>query len=156
MTNTRTIDALLVIMDDADLVTHRRIEAAEAILGFEAPEAAVIRAREFLIEIFENAEEQIGDRMDALKASRKAEAAKVNPKIVHLTRRTEMDRREAWRTYERWLRRRELIKKTRMPPLPGWDDDLLSDKYLPPPGDDWPPTNVVYQQGQGFRILHDR
>jgi hypothetical protein len=117
---------------------------------------AAIRAREYLIEVFENREEDISDRMDALKASRKAEAAKVNPKIVHLTRRTEMDRREAWRTYERWMRRQELIKKTRMPPLPGWDDDLLADDYLPPPGDDWPPTNVVYQQGQGFRILHDR
>jgi hypothetical protein len=153
---TRTIDCLLEIIADPNVVTRRRIEAAEAVLGFEAPEAAVIRAREFLIEVFENREEDLSDRMDALKASRKAEAAKVTNKIVHLTRRTQTDRREAWRTYERWIRKRELIKKTRMAPLPGWDDDLLSDQYLPPAGDDWPPTNVVYQQGQGFKILHDR
>jgi hypothetical protein len=156
MTSTRTIDALLEIITDPDMMTRRRIEAAEAVLGFEAPEAAVLRAREYLIEVFENREEDIADRMDALKASRKAEAAKVNPKIVHLTRRTQMDRREAWRTYERWKRKRHLTKVTRMAPLPGWDDDLLADSYLPPPGDDWPPTNVVYQKGQGFKILHDR
>ena len=36
MTNTRTIDALLIIMDDPDIVTRRRIEAAEQLLDFEA------------------------------------------------------------------------------------------------------------------------
>jgi hypothetical protein len=34
---TRTIDALLEIMADTDMGTRRRIEAAEAILGYEAP-----------------------------------------------------------------------------------------------------------------------
>jgi hypothetical protein len=34
MTSTRTIDALLEIMDNLDIGTHRRIEAAEALLGF--------------------------------------------------------------------------------------------------------------------------
>jgi hypothetical protein len=37
MTSTRTIDALLEIIADPNMVTRRRIEAAEAILGFEAP-----------------------------------------------------------------------------------------------------------------------
>jgi hypothetical protein len=32
--NPRTIDALLTIMDDPDIVAHRRIEAAETLLGF--------------------------------------------------------------------------------------------------------------------------
>ena len=34
---TRTIDTLLEIMADSEMSTHRRIEAAEALLGFEAP-----------------------------------------------------------------------------------------------------------------------
>jgi hypothetical protein len=94
---TRTIDTLLDIMNDPDLFTRRRIEAAEAILGFEVPPDAVIRAREFLVQVFENKEESIADRMDALQASRKAEAAKVAPRTMHVTRREEADRREAWR-----------------------------------------------------------
>jgi hypothetical protein len=45
MNNTRAVEALLEIMDDTDLTTRRRIEAAEQLLGFEAPEAAAMRAR---------------------------------------------------------------------------------------------------------------
>jgi hypothetical protein len=60
---TRTIDTLAEIMTDAEIVTRRRIEAAEAILGFEASADAVSRAREYLMSIFENREETISDRM---------------------------------------------------------------------------------------------
>jgi len=45
--NTRTIDILLEIMTDNELVMRRRIQAAEAVLGFEAPTDAVNRAREY-------------------------------------------------------------------------------------------------------------
>ena len=50
--------------------------------------------------IFENREETIGDRMEALKLSRKFEAKRIAPQTVHLTRREESDRKEAWREYE--------------------------------------------------------
>ena len=82
------------------MATRRRIEAAEAVLGYEAPTDAVGRAREYLMSIFENREEEIGNRMDALKLSRKFEAKRIAPQTVHLTRREETDRREAWREYE--------------------------------------------------------
>src|SRR5262245_42417148 len=98
--NTRTIDTLLEIMTDTDMATHRRIEAAEAILGFEAPTDAVNQAREYLMSVFENREETIADRMEALQLSRKFEAKKIAPQTVHLTRREEADRKEAWREYE--------------------------------------------------------
>jgi len=49
-----TINTLLEIMDDPNLFTRRRVEAAEAILGFEAPEGAVVRARDFLVSVFED------------------------------------------------------------------------------------------------------
>ena len=74
MTNSRTINALLIIMDDTDIVTRRRIEAAEQLLDFEAPDEAVIRAREYLVSVFENSEgEELADRMRAIAASRKVE-----------------------------------------------------------------------------------
>src|SRR5262249_35274180 len=97
---TRTIDTLLEIMTDSEMSTHRRIEAAEALLGFESPADAVSRAREYLMSVFEDREEGIDNRMDALKLSRKFEAKKIAPQTVHLTRREEVDRKEAWREYE--------------------------------------------------------
>ena len=137
---TRTIDTLLEIMADTDVATLRRIEAAEAILDFEAPAEAVSRAREYLMSIFENREEEIGNRMDALKLSRKFEAKKIAPQTVHMTRRGEADRKEAWREYEIDQRQIKLVLATMDHPPPGWDDDLRSPDYLPPPGDEWPPT----------------
>jgi len=138
--NTRTVETLLEIMADTDMATGRRIEAAEAILGFEAPTDAVSRAREYLMSIFENKEEAIGERMDALKLSRKFEAKKIAPQTVHLTRREEADRKEAWREYELGQLQAKIVLATLDHPPKGWDDDLRSPDYLPPPGDAWPPT----------------
>ena len=56
--NTRTIDMLLDIMADTDMSTHRRIEAAEALLGFEAPAEVVARAREYLAQVSEDKENE--------------------------------------------------------------------------------------------------
>jgi hypothetical protein len=138
--NTRTVAALIEIMTTPEMPTRRRIEAAESILGFEAPTDAISRAREYLISIFENREEAISDRMDALKLSRKFEAKKIAPQTVHLTRREEVDRREAWREYEACQLQQKIILATLDHPPKGWDSDLRSPDYLPPPGDEWPPT----------------
>jgi hypothetical protein len=140
MTNSRTVDALLTIMQDSELRTRRRIEAATQLLDYEAPDEAVTRAREYLVSVFENADEELGDRMDAIKASRKIEAAKVSPKVVHLNRQTSVDRKEAWREYERAQLKKRIIKATGwVPTTPGWDDVLTSPDYLPPESDAWPP-----------------
>jgi len=139
--NTRTIDTLLELMNDPDLFTRRRIQAAEAILGFEAPADAVVRARTYLATVFEDKEnEEIGDRMDALEISRKFEAKKIAPQTVHLTRREEADRKEAWREYEIGQRRTKLIMATMQIPPKGYADDLRGPDYLPPPGTEWPPS----------------
>jgi hypothetical protein len=139
MTNSRTVDALLTIMNDSDLRTRRRVEAAEQLLDYEAPDEAVLRAREYLVSVFENADEELGDRMDAIKASRKIEAAKVSPKVVHLNRQTSVDRKEAWREYERAQLKKRIIKATGwVPTTPDWDESFGPD-YLPPEGDAWPP-----------------
>jgi hypothetical protein len=139
--NTRTIDTLLEIMADTGYGTRRRIEAAEAILGYEAPTEAVNHAREYLMSIFENREETISDRMDALKLSRKFEAKKISPQTVHLTRREEVDRKEAWREYEIFQLQTKIVLATMDHPPKGWDSALRSPDYLPPPGDEWPPSD---------------
>src|SRR6516225_4290500 len=137
---TRTIEILLEIMADTEMSTRRRIEAAEALLGFEAPADAVSKARDYLMSVFENREEEIGHRMDALKLSRKCEAKKIAPQTVHVTRREEKDRREAWREYEINQLQAEIVLATLDHPPKGWDSVLRSPDYLPPPGDEWPPT----------------
>jgi hypothetical protein len=138
--NTRTVETLLEIMADTEMSTRRRIEAAEAILGYEAPADAVSRSREYLMSIFEDREEAIDNRMDALKLSRKFEAKKIAPQTVHVTRREEKDRKEAWREYELNQLQAEIIMATLDHPPKGWDSVLRSPDYLPPPGEEWPPT----------------
>jgi len=152
--NTRTVDILLEIVADTTLFTRRRIQAAEAILGFEAPADAVAHAREYLATVFEDKEnEEIGDRMDALEISRKFEAKKIAPQTVHLTGREEADRREAWRAYEIRRRKIDLVKATNAPPPHGWDSDLRSADYLPPPGDDWPPLGGLTPDRPNLRLV---
>jgi hypothetical protein len=139
MTDSRTVAALLVIMDDRELRTRRRIEAAKQLLDYEAPEEAVMRAREYLASVFENADEELADRMTAIKASRRVEASKVSPpKAVHLHR-TAVDRTAAWKEYERAMLRKRIIKATGwVSTEPGWDE-VFGEGYLPPEGTHWPP-----------------
>ena len=103
---------------------------------------AVSRAREYLMSIFDNREESISDRMDALKLSRKYEAKKIAPQTVHLTRREEVDRREAWREYEITQLQREIIMATLDHPPPGWDSVLRRPDYLPRHGMSGRPQTV--------------
>jgi hypothetical protein len=115
---------------------RRRIEAAEQLLAFEAPPEIVEKAKTFLAAVFENSEEGVADRLDALKLIRKFEAAKVTPRTVR-TKREETDRREAWRRYEIAQRHWKLSLAIRNTPPKGWADDLYSDEYVAPEG--WPP-----------------
>jgi hypothetical protein len=153
--NTRAVEILLEIMLDPDYRTRRRIEAAEALLGFEAPADAVNHAREYLATVFENREgEKIEDRMEAAQITRKFEAKKIAPQTVHMTRRDEADRREAWREYEIRRRKMDLVKATHQMPPPGWTDDLRSPDYLPPPGSGWPPGSE--ERSGRLKLVYDR
>jgi hypothetical protein len=153
--NTRAVEILLEIMTEPGYRTRRRIEAAEALLGFEAPADAVNHAREYLATVFENREgEKIEDRMEAAQITRKFEAKKIAPQTVHMTRRDEADRREAWREYEIRRRKMDLIKATHQQPPKGWADDLRSPDYLPPPGSDWPPGSE--ERSGRLKLVYDR
>jgi hypothetical protein len=136
-----TVETLLGIIDDPNLFTRRKIEAAEAIIGFEAPDDAVERARAFLVSVFEDRDADIGERMDALKITRKSEAAKITPKIIRLEMkdRGERERREAWREYEIDQLKIKVFKALPVGSIfpSGWCSHLTADDYVPPEG--WPP-----------------
>src|SRR5262249_52947424 len=139
--STRATEILLEIMTDIGMDPRRRIEAAEALLSFEAPAAVVNRAREYLAEVFEDRDQHIADRMEAAQVTRKFEAKKIAPQTVHFSRRQEADRKEAWREYEINQLQAKIILATLDHPPKGWDDELRSPGYLPPPGDAWPPSD---------------
>ena len=136
--NTRAIDALRRIMhDDSDTMpSRRRVEAAEHLLDYECPEEVVIECKEFLTSVFEDSEQHVDIRLDALKLARKFEAAKVAPRTVR-TKREETDRTEAWRRYELAQRKWKLVLAIHDVPPKGWADDLYADDYVAPEG--WPP-----------------
>ena len=136
---TRAINALLEIMhDDSDTMSaRRRVEAAEHLLDYECPEEVRIECKEFLTSIFEDSEQHVDIRLDALKLMRKFEAAKITPRTIR-TAYQEGDRREAWRRYEIAKRHWNLSLAIMDTPPKGWADDLYSDSYEPPE-DGWPP-----------------
>jgi hypothetical protein len=109
MTNaTRAINALIEIMSDKDAPLRRRIEATEGLLAYEAPLEIVDQAKAFLTSVFEDKEQHVDNRLDALKLMRKAEA----PKITRLSvsARDEVGRVTSCREIDRRLRRAALIE----------------------------------------------
>jgi hypothetical protein len=126
MTNTtRAIKASIEIMSDEAAPTRRRIEACEGLLAYEAPREVMDLAKEFLISIFENPDEHVDDRLDALKLMRKAEA----PRIRQRTTAVPADERaERGRQREREIahRRLAMMDAGLWPPPKDWADDLLA------------------------------
>lgn len=130
---TRAIAALLEIMANADAPLRRRIEATEGLLAYEAPQDAVDQAKAFLTTIFEDAQQHVDDRLDALKLMRKAEARKITAPTV--TAENTSANREQWRQLEIGMRRAAMMKAGLWENHPqDWAADLLSKDYVPPPG----------------------
>jgi len=93
------------------------------------------------VSVFNDRNADIGERMDALKIARKAEAPKVTPKIIRLEvkDRGERECREAWRHWDKSQLKMRIYQATGNTPPLGWADHLTGDDYVPPPGDEWPP-----------------
>jgi hypothetical protein len=129
---TPAITALLEIMSRHDVPIRRRIEAAEGLLAFEAPNNAIEQAKMFLSSVFEDTEQHVDDRLDALKLMRKAESPKVRQPTV--SARDESALKEQAREIAIGRRRAALMSAGLWPPPPdsGWADDLLSPDYNPP------------------------
>jgi hypothetical protein len=130
---TRAIVALLEIMSDTDAPLRRRIEATEGLLAYEAPQEAVDQAKVFLTSVFEDAEQRVDDRLDALKLMRKAEARKITAPTV--TAEDARKNRELWRQLEIGFRRVAMMKAGVWENAPkDWAADLESEDYVEPPG----------------------
>ena len=110
-------------MSDEAAPTRRRIEACEGLLAYEAPREVMDLAKEFLVSIFENPNEHVDDRLDALKLMRKAEA----PRIRQRTAVPADERADRERQREREIARRRLAMMDAglWPPPKDWADDLV-------------------------------
>jgi len=127
---TRAIAALLKIMLDDEVAPRRRLEAAEHLLTYEAPLDVIEAVKAFLTLIFEDDEQDVDDRLDALKLMRKAEAPRVTqPTVSAQDAAADL---ETWRQCEIGFRRVALKEAGLWPPLPGWCDDLRRPDYKPP------------------------
>jgi len=131
---TRAIDALLEIMWDTVQPLRCRIEAAtELLLAYEAPQEAVDQTKTFLASAFEDTEQRVDDRLDALRLMRKAEARKITAPTV--TAEDARANRELWRQLEIGFRRVAMMKAGVWENAPtDWAADLLSEDYVAPPG----------------------
>ena len=69
--------ALFEILIDRDEMTENRLEAAQQILAYEAPEKAVAEAKAYLTEVISNRSLAASLRLQATKLMRKSEARKI-------------------------------------------------------------------------------
>jgi hypothetical protein len=130
---TPAVIALLEIMSDADAPLRRRIEATEGLLAYEAPQEAVDQAKAFLTSVFEDPEQRVEDKLDALRLVRKVEARKIPAPTV--TTENARANRELWRQLEIGMRRGAMMKAGVWGDHPkDWADDLRSDNYVAPKG----------------------
>ena len=136
------LSSLVRIVGDSAASLRQRLRAAAAVLAYKVQDAAVIEfVRRFLESLCADADTAIDHRIAAGELLRKHEAPRVMSEIVRPAYRenegTEAARREAWRNYAIRERELKIILETKDTPLPGWDDDLISDDYVPPP-EGWP------------------
>ena len=97
--------------------------------------------------IYTNPESPEGNRIKAASAALPIE----RPRLSAVTYYKQPDRKEAWRSFERWSLRRQIILETRELPKPGWDAHLVGDTYEPPEGDSLPPVDVE-SGSSGFSV----
>jgi hypothetical protein len=79
---TRTIQTLIEIMLDEDAAPRRRVQAARGLIEYEAPPEVAEAAKEFLAQVYEDSDQNLQDRLDALEVARKAEARKIAVRVV--------------------------------------------------------------------------
>jgi AcrR family transcriptional regulator len=140
-----------IMLDERAAPLRRRIEAAEQLLDFEAPDEIVEEAKAFLTEIAEKGETPIDDKLSALKLLRRASAAKVVP--ARVTVRLDSVSIERHRALDTLRRRAALINAGATYPFPpGWDADLVGEDYVPTPSTDDEPTQSLAEALKSARL----
>jgi hypothetical protein len=85
----KSVAALRDIIVNEENPLASRMTAAEQLLSFEAPADAADEARRFLESIFEDAENHVATRLEALKVIRKSEARRIAQPTVSASPMTE-------------------------------------------------------------------
>ena len=124
-----SLNALREIFLDPDVPPKARIEAAEAILTYEAPADSVEEAKHFLIEFLEDRHTAVSLRLEAAKVLRKAEAPKVQTRTVASA--DEYIEREKAREFLKMKRRLALYQAGLLPAPAGCFDDLDAADFDP-------------------------
>jgi len=127
MTIEASLAALREIFFDPDNGLKSRIEAAETILSYQAPDELVEEAIEFLTQLSEDRQTPVTLRLAALKIIRKAEASKVQTRTIE----DEQTEREQARAFLKIKRRLAIYKAGLSPPPPGCFDDLDAEDFDP-------------------------
>ena len=129
---------------DAQMQEIDRLRAENERLMSQADAHTTLRS------IYSNPASPEGNRIKAAAAALPVE----KPKLLSVVPPIEMVRREAWRIYQRWSLRRQIIRETHGLPVKGWDAHLQDDVYVPPEGDDMPPVRVIKDPTTGgFKLL---
>ena len=136
------VSTLAQIVSDNAAGMRQRLKAASAILAYKVQDDDVVEfTKRFLQSVCISTDIATDYRIEAGELLRKHEAPRIMSEIVRPTYRenegSEASRIEAWRDYEIKQRELKIILATRDVPPPGWDDDLISDNYVPP-AEGWP------------------
>jgi hypothetical protein len=124
-----SLAALRQIFRDEEAPPRARIEAAEAILSYEAPADLIQEAKGFLIELLQDQEMSVSLRLEASKILRKAEAPKVqNGPVASVDKVAE---REMARDILKAKRRLAIHLAGLWPPPSGYCDDLDAEGFDP-------------------------
>lgn len=116
------LGALLDIMVSPDVHEPQCLEAARAIIEYEAPSEVFELTHQYLMGIAQDPDQPVPLKLEALKLIRKVEAKRVVPgtaKAVDTAKSLALGQQVA-----RAKRRVELMQAGKWPPEPGWDDDL--------------------------------
>ena len=152
------LGSLLRIVSDGSASPRQRVRAASAVLGYKVhDDSAVEFVRKFLQAMCMDAGIATDYKIEAGELLRKHESPRIASESVkpnYAEGDTAAGRTEAWRVYERWQLRKQIILETHQIPPKGYDAHLKRDTYAgPPEGNAMPPVRVVEDPVSGFRLL---
>jgi hypothetical protein len=150
------LSSLVRIVSDSTASVRQRLKAASAILAYQVPDMGVVEfTKRFLESVCASTDiSNVDYKVEAAELLRRHEAPRIASESVRPSYRessgTEAERVEAWRVYERWQLRKQIVLSTKNPPTGDWDHELMS---YEPPAQGWPPVRVVRDPASGYRLL---
>ena len=153
------LSSLLGIVSNTAATPRQRIRAAGAVLGYRVhDDSAVEFVKKFLQSVCVSSDIATDYKIEAGELLRKHESPRIASESVRPAYSddgvTGASRTEAWRVYERWQLKKQIILETHALPERDWDAHLKRDTYAgAPEGNAMPPVRVVEDPVSGFRLL---